>query len=96
MDAIRHLVGMQDRPTAILSQNNMMTIGILEELRRSMIRIPEDISLASYDGISNMDLMITRPTSAGFDMAAIGGGAGGAIHFVADQKSGHAQPGIYL
>ena len=79
VDAIRHLVGMQDRPTAILSQNNMMTIGILEELRRSMIRIPEDISLASYDGISNMDLMITRPTSAGFDMAAIGEQVGQSI-----------------
>lgn len=37
-----------------------------------MIRIPEDISLVSYDSINYMDLMMTRPTSASFDMAAIG------------------------
>lgn len=79
VEAIRHLCAMQDRPTAILSQNNMMTIGILEELRRSMITVPEDISLASYDGINNMDLMITRPTSARFDMTAIGERVGQSI-----------------
>lgn len=78
-DAIRHMQNMKDMPTAILSQNNMMTVGILKELRRSMIRIPEDVSLASYDGINNMDLMITRPTSASFDMVAIGEQVGQSI-----------------
>lgn len=73
------MCALEDWPTAILSQNNMMTIGILEELRRKMIRIPEDISLVSYDSINNMDLMTTRPTSATFDMAAIGEQVGQSI-----------------
>lgn len=71
-DSIHYMQQMEDMPTAILSQNNMMTVGILKELRRCMIRIPEDISLVSYDSINYMDLMMTRPTSASFDMAAIG------------------------
>ena len=79
VEAIRHMCALEDWPTAILSQNNMMTIGILEELRRKMIRIPEDISLVSYDSINNMDLMTTRPTSATFDMAAIGEQVGQSI-----------------
>ena len=78
-EAIRHMRQMEHMPTAILSQNNMMTIGILKELRRSMIRVPEDVSLVSYDGISNMDLMMTRPTSASFDMTAIGEQVGESI-----------------
>ena len=78
-DSIRHMCEMEQMPTAILSQNNMMTVAILKELRRNMIRIPEDISLVSYDGINNMDLMMTRPTSASFDMAAIGERVGQSI-----------------
>lgn len=79
IDAVRFLQQMEERPTAILSQNNMMTIGILEELKNTQIRIPEDISLVSYDGVNNMDLMITRPTSARFDMQLLGQQVGQSI-----------------
>lgn len=78
-DSIRHMQQMSDMPTAILSQNNMMTMGILKELRRSMIRVPEDVSLVSYDSINNLDLMTIRPTCACFDMAAIGERVGQSI-----------------
>lgn len=79
MEAVNHFAAMEDRPTAILSLNNMLTVGVLEQLHARNIRVPEHVSLVSYDAINNMDLMITRPTSATFDTAAIGEQLGRAI-----------------
>lgn len=79
VDSIVKMCTMKERPTAILSQNNMTTIGILEELHRKSLRIPEDISLVSYDTVNNIDLMVTRPVSASFDISAIGEQVGRSI-----------------
>ncbi len=79
MEAVNHLYEMEDKPTAILSMNNMLTVGILEQLHARNIRVPEQVSLVSYDAINNMDLMVTRPTSATFDTTAIGERLGKAI-----------------
>ena len=57
----------------------MTTVGILEELHRKSLRIPEDISLVSFDTINNIDLMVTRPVSASFDISAIGEQVGHSI-----------------
>lgn len=72
IDAIETLCSMEDKPTAIMSQNNMMTIGVLKGLKSKNISIPEELSLVSYDGIDNLDLMTIRPTLANFDATAIG------------------------
>lgn len=72
IDAIETLCCMEDKPTAIMSQNNMMTIGILKGLKSKSISIPEELSLVSYDGIDNLDLMTIRPTVANFDTTIIG------------------------
>lgn len=72
IDAIDALCSMEDKPTAIMSQNNMMTIGALKGLKAKNISIPEELSLVSYDGIDNLDLMTTRPTVANFDTTVIG------------------------
>lgn len=79
VDSVKKLCAMEDKPTAILSQNNMTTVGILEELHRRTLRIPEDISLVSFDSISNIDLMVTRPVSASFDISTIGQQVGQSI-----------------
>ncbi len=72
IDAIEALCTMKDKPTAIMSQNNMMTIGVLKGLKFRNISIPEELSLVSYDGIDNLDLMTVRPTIANFDTNIIG------------------------
>lgn len=72
IDAIDALCSMEDKPTAIMSQNNMMTIGALKGLKAKNISIPEELSLVAYDGIDNLDLMTTRPTVANFDTTVIG------------------------
>ena len=72
IDAVKALCSMNNRPTAIMSQNNMMTIGALKELKSKNISVPEELSLVSYDGIDNLDLMTIRPTVANFDTTIIG------------------------
>ena len=72
IDAVDFFCDLDDRPTAILSLNNMLTVGILEQLHARNIRVPEHVSLVSYDAINNVDLMMIRPTSAIFDTTAIG------------------------
>ena len=72
IDAVDFFCDLDDRPTAILSLNNMLTVGILEQLHARNIRVPEHVSLVSYDAINNVDLMMIRPTSATFDTTAIG------------------------
>lgn len=72
INAVKKIQNMQDPPTAILSQDNMSMLGVLEELLRSNFRIPEDISLATYDGIHDADLMSIRPMMALCDRTAIG------------------------
>lgn len=79
MEAAAYLCEMGEPPTAVLSQNNMMTIGLLKALRSRNINVPEDISVVSYDGIDNMDLMITRPAVANFDTFEMGIYVGDAI-----------------
>ena len=72
IEAVDYFCEIGDRPTAILSLNNMLTLGVLEQLHARNIRVPEQVSLVSYDAINNVDLMVVRPTSATFDIAAIG------------------------
>lgn len=79
LDAVNYLCAMEEKPTAILSLNNMMTLGVLKGLRAKNIRAPEDVSIAAFDGLDNLELMSTRPTVANFDTAAMGRKAGEAI-----------------
>ncbi|MFA9458404.1 LacI family DNA-binding transcriptional regulator [Halalkalibacter sp. AB-rgal2] len=44
-------------PSAILSFNNFMTIGVLGELARRGIRVPDDIFIASYDTVEPEELI---------------------------------------
>lgn len=48
----------QDKlPTAIIANNNMLTIGCLKALFEKEIRIPEDIAFVGYDKIELLDIV---------------------------------------
>lgn len=74
VEAVKKLWEMDPLPTAILTLSNMSMLGVLREIRRGPynIQIPEDISLATYDSLPNMELLSIRPTTAQFDNVAIG------------------------
>lgn len=54
--AVTRLLESSDKPTAIISGNNFMTIGILRALQRLKINIPEDMAVVSYDDIEFADV----------------------------------------
>ena len=50
-DAMRQLLQMKERPTAVLCGNDILALGALAECQSHGIRIPEDISIAGFDDL---------------------------------------------
>ena len=78
-NAIKFMRSLSIEPTAILATNNAMTLGALKALKELEISIPEQISVAGFNGIDNLELMTVRPTVADYDPYKIGLAAGKAI-----------------
>lgn len=51
------LLALPEPPTAIVSMNNDMTLGVLRALRESGLRAPDDIAIAGFDDIECGDLI---------------------------------------
>lgn len=56
-EAAERLMALGNLPTAIFSSNYQMTIGVLQLLRERNIRIPDDISLISFDDVDLFALL---------------------------------------
>lgn len=56
------LMESDDHPTAIVVTNNEMSTGALKYFRTHNIRIPEDVSIASFGNIVNEDLLFVQPS----------------------------------
>jgi LacI family transcriptional regulator len=50
--AMRRLLRLEEPPTAVFAANNLMALGALEELDRAGVRVPEEMSFASFDDVS--------------------------------------------
>ncbi len=50
--AMRQLLELKDRPTAVLASNDLTAIGALQELRTRGLHVPADISLIGFDDIA--------------------------------------------
>ena len=60
--ATHELLVLDQRPTAIMTGNNQMTIGALRALREAQVRVPEDMSLVGFDDIEWADVLSPRLT----------------------------------
>jgi LacI family transcriptional regulator len=69
---VRALMSRQDRPTALVSMNNAMTIGTLKAVRRLGLSIPADVAFACYDDFEWSDLFEPKLTAAAQDVETIG------------------------
>ena len=66
--AIRELLGLPEPPTAVLTGNNRITIGVLGELSR----VHAELALVGFDDVELADLL-TRPlTTVSYDAEACG------------------------
>jgi len=50
-DAVAHLLGLRDRPTAVFCANDMLALGLLQALFAAGIKVPQEIALVGYDDI---------------------------------------------
>ncbi|WP_119067164.1 LacI family DNA-binding transcriptional regulator [Rubrobacter indicoceani] len=55
--AMRELLALGHPPTAVFVANNSMALGALLELRGRGLRVPEDVSVASFDDVGWFDLL---------------------------------------
>ena len=70
--ATRELLALPDRPTCILYPDDFSFIGGMNELERQGISIPEDMSVAGYDGILLSQVLRPRLTTYRQDAEAMG------------------------
>ena len=59
-------------PTALITANNGMTIGAMQALRESGLRVPDDIALVAFDDFPWADLFAPRLTAIAQPCAEIG------------------------
>lgn len=68
----RELLDRKDSPTCILYPDDTALIGGLNEIRARNLRVPEDISIAGYDGSRISQLLNPKLTTIHQNTAAIG------------------------
>ena len=60
--ATRQLLDLDAPPTALISGNNAMTIGVMEALKERGLRVPDDIALVGFDDFEWAEVFAPRLT----------------------------------
>lgn len=68
----RELLELKDPPTCILYPDDLSAVGGFNEIRERDLKIPEDISIAGYDGNNIARIMEPKLTTLCQDTSAIG------------------------
>ncbi len=63
-DLARSILAAAERPTALFTGNNMLTLGALRAIRDEGLRIPDDIAIVAFDDLDWMTLMQPQLTVA--------------------------------
>ncbi len=71
-DATLQMISLPDRPTCILICDDFSVTGALRAAEEKGLRVPDDLSLAGYDGIDQMQFFSPRLTTIHQDASAIG------------------------
>jgi len=71
-EATQRLLALEPRPTCILMSDDYSALGGMEAIAQAGLRIPEDISIAGYDGISMLQKTRPRLTTVRQDAEMIG------------------------
>jgi len=61
--AMKNLLKLRERPTAVITSNDLTAIGALDAIHQAGLRVPEDISLIGFDDISFAHLTQPRLTT---------------------------------
>jgi LacI family transcriptional regulator len=61
--AVRKLLGLEHRPSALIVGNNLMTVGAMAGLRAADVEVPRDLALVAFDDFAWADLFRPRLTT---------------------------------
>jgi LacI family transcriptional regulator len=61
-EAVHRLLSLDRRPTAVMTGNNLMTIGAMRALRAAGLDVPRDMSLVGFDDFDWADVFAPRLT----------------------------------
>ncbi len=56
-DAMRRLLALPDRPTAVFAESDEMAYGALREIRNAGLRVPDDVAVIGFDDQPLSELM---------------------------------------
>lgn len=70
--ATEKLLRLEDRPTCILLPDDVSAFGAMEAIREAGLKIPDDISIAGYDGVIYSNLISPKLTTVWQDTDKIG------------------------
>ncbi len=71
-EAAKALLSLKERPTCILVCDDFSVTGALRAAQKAGLRVPEDLSLAGFDGIEQMQNFYPRLTTVRQDAGAMG------------------------
>lgn len=71
-DYTMELLDLEDRPTCIIYSDDFASLGGISAIRQRGLSIPEDISIAGYDGIPISSLMVPKLTTVKQDTEELG------------------------
>lgn len=71
-EAMKELLNIRPRPTAVLASNDMMALGALRAIQEAHLRIPEDIAIIGYDDITVASLVNPQLTTVAQPTRAMG------------------------
>lgn len=69
--AMSQLLQAEQRPTAVLAYNDVMAIGAYRAIKRSGLRIPQDISIVGFDDIALASAVIPALTTVAQPITAV-------------------------
>ena len=72
MRASRTLMGLRDRPTAIIFSNDQMAIGAIKAAEDLEVRIPDDISITGYDDVKYASFTVPSLTTVRQNISTVG------------------------
>lgn len=69
---VKKLLGLKEMPTAIIAINDFAATGVVRGIQEIGLKIPEDISVVSYDNTYITDLLVPRLTGIDYGYAVFG------------------------
>jgi LacI family transcriptional regulator len=88
-DATARLAGTTPRPTAVFCANDLLALGVLQEMTRRGVRIPEDVAIVGYDDIEFAAAAAVPLTSVRQPRQLLGRTAAELLIEEATEDSGH-------